>query len=724
MRMKYRNSTEKSSTTVRISERFFLATSLIWANVAVWAAVRNRSEAELTALAPNLPNLLGLSENTPPSHDATSHQVIQDFIQSEVWQQPPGSESLVPLGTTQDEFEAGDPAETEGDMETAANDAHGVRGLLYYIAEENEANKAYIHRGIRCEGCGDFPITGVRYHCLNCQDYDLCAACEAHAIHPKNHVFAKVKIPLSLLSQPPQPHKLWYAGDPRKIHSSLDVSLRKRVSSESGFNEAELDALYDQFTCIANVPWNEDPFRIAAAIDRRAFNKTMSSDRWSNRFAPNVLLDRMFAFYDTDGNSLIGFKEFVDGMEYLRGGNRFASLQRALEGFDMDGDTYVSRADFLRVLRGKFEIQKQLIIDSTEGLETERTQGAMNVLRSSQPISSVFNGEDIPPGEERSLHGKRLDENGDLEPSGNEKTILDDKDPFLESNTKAGPEQLGEALDRFEDLLHGTEPNDASHSMDGTVDLMSGLRVSLADAIPHTAETQPYVQDLLWHYKEDGLNALLDPLFARGEEVERRARATRDARKKWRADIDRVRSEQENPVDDTLAATAAEDQTERLLARGIVPTDRASLEQLEIETTTAPLEVLLEVSGYSIREEPQEPGSDVSNSSTQAATMDDARTAASSTSEEAGSVNPEPSRPVVPKTDTNKASTQPGDEGEQPPPVEILKLWARLDAVDRETSERGGTGRLSLAEVERIVVEEELHEVRGLIKSWLEWAAF
>ena len=46
--------------------------------------------------------------------------------------------------------------------------------LLYYIAQETAKNEGYIHRGITCNSCSAENIRGIRYHCANCADYDLC----------------------------------------------------------------------------------------------------------------------------------------------------------------------------------------------------------------------------------------------------------------------------------------------------------------------------------------------------------------------------------------------------------------------------------------------------------------------------------------------------------------------------------------------------------------------
>lgn len=98
-----------------------------------------------------------------------------------------------------------DPTETEDlnpPSAAQAEPSQGLRGLLYYIAEEDAKRKAYEHRGITCEECGELPIRGVRWHCLNCPDFDLCSTCEMHTVHPKTHVLAKIRIPLPVLSQP------------------------------------------------------------------------------------------------------------------------------------------------------------------------------------------------------------------------------------------------------------------------------------------------------------------------------------------------------------------------------------------------------------------------------------------------------------------------------------------------------------------------------------------
>jgi len=325
---------------------------------------------------------------------------------------------------TDDQLDVPDPdiAETvisSPSTRNAAEPGQGIKGLLYAIAEEQARRTAYVHRGTRCDSCGEFPIKGIRWHCINCADYDLCSPCESvsPSVHPRTHVLAKIKIPISTLAQPHQVHDLWYPGDSLRHWPPLKITLRKKLASESGFDDVALEALYDQFTCLANVAFPNDPADIKAAIDRRAFNKAMSSDKWPAPLEPNFLFDRMFSFYDTDNNSLIGFEEFISGLAYLRHPRglkgRTKDLRRALEGYDIDGDGLVSRSDFVRMMSAKYAVQRHIIHDVVAAEEAEIVAHTGDVVRSSQPISAAFTGEDVPQGETRVPDAKTLDESGE-----------------------------------------------------------------------------------------------------------------------------------------------------------------------------------------------------------------------------------------------------------------------------------------------------------------------
>jgi len=54
----------------------------------------------------------------------------------------------------------------------------------------------HVHPGVVCDGCGN-GISGTRYKCSSCPDYDLCQACETKGgIHEPSHVFLKITKPV------------------------------------------------------------------------------------------------------------------------------------------------------------------------------------------------------------------------------------------------------------------------------------------------------------------------------------------------------------------------------------------------------------------------------------------------------------------------------------------------------------------------------------------------
>jgi len=64
-------------------------------------------------------------------------------------------------------------------------------------------NKDYIKRGnvhskVMCDGCGMLPISGWRYKCAVCDDYDLCENCEERIGRKHDHPFIKLTYSIML----------------------------------------------------------------------------------------------------------------------------------------------------------------------------------------------------------------------------------------------------------------------------------------------------------------------------------------------------------------------------------------------------------------------------------------------------------------------------------------------------------------------------------------------
>jgi len=55
------------------------------------------------------------------------------------------------------------------------------------------------HEGVKCDGCGVYPITGDRFKCMVCPQYDMCQQCEEKRLHDVNHPLVKLRVELRTL---------------------------------------------------------------------------------------------------------------------------------------------------------------------------------------------------------------------------------------------------------------------------------------------------------------------------------------------------------------------------------------------------------------------------------------------------------------------------------------------------------------------------------------------
>lgn len=303
--------------------------------------------------------------------------------------------------------------------------------LLFRVSEDATRRNAYVHRGCACNSCGIVPIRGIRYRCSNCADYDLCESCESQCMHTKTHVFYKIRVPGPSFG-PKNIQPVWYAGDPDSVTRLLPKEITTKLSRETGLERPELDAYWEQWTFMANTDWREDPDDINLAMDRKTFERCLVPSSGYRHTSPSLIFDRMFAFYDTNKDDLIGFSEFLQGIGYRKRKDKWS---RIFDGYDIDGDGYVDRKDFLRMFRSYYVLYRQMHRDMLEGMEEQHmsTSDAHRLVTSRQPLSSAFGQDGRYPAapDPHTGEGKSKQSYGDME-------IVDGKGVMRENSSDTG----------------------------------------------------------------------------------------------------------------------------------------------------------------------------------------------------------------------------------------------------------------------------------------------
>lgn len=317
-------------------------------------------------------------------------------------------------------------AEADSEPFSMQRNGQNMLQLLYRTSEDAARKTSYIHRGVSCNSCGVNPLRGIRWRCANCPDYDLCEACEAPGdAHKPTHIFYKIKVPVGFRG-PREAQPVSYSGDPERHPRTLSRTLISRLTEETSFERPEVEAYWEQFTYMANTQWPDDPDDLCLAIDRPTFNRILVPCGGARHVVPNLIHDRMFAFYDANGDGLIGFAEFLHGLSYRR---QKYKLRHVFEGYDIDGDGYVDRKDFLRMFRAYYVLCKEIERDVLQGQDDQfmPVSEVEELVTGRQPLSSAFgrDGRFPPLAGVRSGLGKTRDENGDWQVSDGRGVISD-----------------------------------------------------------------------------------------------------------------------------------------------------------------------------------------------------------------------------------------------------------------------------------------------------------
>ena len=409
----------------------------------------------------------------------------------------PGAEEDL---TTELEIMSEDPSDRESPTEQK-NRLH----LLYRIAEEQSIREGYTHRGINCNSCNQLPIRGIRFRCANCSDYDLCEQCEANEPHIKTHVFLKIKVPIPLLgSQRQTPLPVFYPGKltyPREFER-LSFSVVTQHAKENDLTHSEVEALWDQFLCLAS-PLSVNSSSDDLAISRQTFDKCFKPTGAVRSAATNLIYDRMFGFYDIDRDGMITFSEFLSGLACLTKPSKAdEKLRRIFDGYDIDQDGWVDRRDFLRMFRALYALNKELTKEMVMAWSNEFMD--QDILMGSQPISSAFSGDILPYENSRAGQGKRREQNGD--------DIIQDGggilcEPTIESQSISSTSSGDVAPDETSRAGEGERREENGD------DVIQNDGGTLSEPSSDTEVERDVGREVIYQATQEALNELLDPLF-------------------------------------------------------------------------------------------------------------------------------------------------------------------------------------------------------------------
>ncbi|CAG8495885.1 10396_t:CDS:2 [Acaulospora colombiana] len=150
--------------------------------------------------------------------------------------------------------------------------------------------------------------------------------------------------------------------------------LQKRTH----FDQVELEALYDQFRSLATVTEGE------GGIDKGTFEQCLgplSVER-------NLVTERIFQFFDQDGDDIINFNELVVGLSILCKGNLEEKIEYVFRGYDLNGDGFISRDELQQIFKAYFHISTELVRDVVKAMEEEMLENYDS--KPSQSVATAF----------------------------------------------------------------------------------------------------------------------------------------------------------------------------------------------------------------------------------------------------------------------------------------------------------------------------------------------
>jgi len=74
----------------------------------------------------------------------------------------------------------------------AKPDSHPIEHPL--LKHKQPSSNVTVHHGVTCDNCSKSPITGARFKCKICPNFDLCEDCESKNVHPADHPLFKFRM--------------------------------------------------------------------------------------------------------------------------------------------------------------------------------------------------------------------------------------------------------------------------------------------------------------------------------------------------------------------------------------------------------------------------------------------------------------------------------------------------------------------------------------------------
>ncbi|CAH1784950.1 unnamed protein product [Owenia fusiformis] len=279
-------------------------------------------------------------------------------------------------------FLVNDTVLSDSNRDQPSPEQQSMLDLLYNIAADQANRDGCVHRGITCSLCGQSPLCGVRYKCGSCTDYDVCECCEVKDLHNRTHTFIKIYIPVPPLANSRMPlYKPMYPGKER----NTDILSWEQIcafKNETYFDQCEIEAIHEEYKSLCTTK---------EGITREVFNLCLGPLALDS----NLVIDRLFKFYDRDGDRVISLHEMMMGLSIMAKGSLVEKIPYAFQGYDLENKNSLSKENVSKMFKAYFHVTIELVRDVVKACEEEMMSNFDD--NDGKPVSALFSAP-IPSG--------------------------------------------------------------------------------------------------------------------------------------------------------------------------------------------------------------------------------------------------------------------------------------------------------------------------------------